>query len=195
MAENTKDPKNITTESSRGVPLEKVEQLMNKRLQDAKIEADKQIQGALVAVFGIFASIISFLTVEFQFLKTLNNLQQIVGFSLILFALLLGFNIALDYLTKSRLDNGISTQYKYFIAIISGIFIIGLISVYFGNDKFTKQKKINKKERYLIANKLNDLQLRCDQKIEICNKSIQLFEKSILKDIEVLNMRIKLLEK
>jgi len=31
-------------------------------------------QASFITVFGIFASITSFLTIEFQFLKTLNNI-------------------------------------------------------------------------------------------------------------------------
>src|SRR5437868_4106995 len=48
-------------------------------LRNAKIEIDKQIQTAqasFITVFGIFASITSFLTIEFQFLKGLANINQ-----------------------------------------------------------------------------------------------------------------------
>ena len=179
MEEKVKGSTNIEMKSAGEIPLE---QVLEKKLQDAKIETNQQIQGALVAAFGIFASVVSFLTVEFQFLKTINNLQQIIGFSLVLFALLLGFNIALNYLANSQLNDKISTHNKYLIMAIAGMFFFGLIFVFWGNNESVKENKIGQKELCVFDNKLNDLQLRCDQKIEICNMRLKLLEKTILQD-------------
>ena len=67
---------------------------LDRVLQDAKEEIAKQIQtdkATLITIFGIFASITSFLTIEFQFLKTISSIEKILGFTLVLFALLFGF--------------------------------------------------------------------------------------------------------
>ena len=93
------------------VIFDKVEKLF----KTAEIETDKKIRQAvetdkasLITVFGIFASITSFLTIEFQFLKTICSYEKLLGFTLVLFALLLGFNLGLDYLVKSRTQKDVT---------------------------------------------------------------------------------------
>lgn len=75
---------------------------------EVKEEIQKQVESVAISqmtIFGIFASILAFLTIEFQLLKTLQNAKAILGFSLVLFALLISFNIALDCIAKNRLSN------------------------------------------------------------------------------------------
>lgn len=74
-------------------------------LEEARKELAIQIQMdkvALMSIFGVFASVLSFLTIEFQFLRTIQPLEKILGFTLVLCALLLCFPLALDVLITSR---------------------------------------------------------------------------------------------
>jgi hypothetical protein len=105
-------------------------ELLQRASAEAKLEIDKQMQlsqASFITVFGIFASITSFLTIEFQFLKTLKNVQHITGFTLILFAALFGFNIALDYLVKSRLDRETPRPNMFFSCFVTCLFVIGIL--------------------------------------------------------------------
>jgi hypothetical protein len=116
-----------------------------KVVTDAEEMIRKQVQldkASLITVFGIFASIISFLTIEFQFLKTVCSFEKILGFTLILFSLLFTFNVALDYLVKSRLDKKTPELSKHFTSLIALFFLIGILLTYKGNEEFCRENEI-----------------------------------------------------
>jgi hypothetical protein len=98
-------------------------------IQAAQVETGRQIQASqitAITIIGIFASIISLLMIEFQLLKTLNKVSQILGYTLIIFVLLLGFNLSLDYLAKSTIYK---EHYKFprgFTIFAITTFLIGL---------------------------------------------------------------------
>jgi hypothetical protein len=112
------------------------------------IEADK---ATLTTVFGLFASITSFLTIEFQFLKTLSDLKSIVGFSILMFSLLFSFNIALDYLIKSRIDKEVPKPNYFFMLWVMILFAIGIAFMFFGNEEKYRESKIY--QRFVDDNK------------------------------------------
>lgn len=123
MMEDTKPvmPQEIVSEPSKTsttVDRETVEKMIQAAKDDAIRHANSKIdeqmqkaQDSFITVFGIFSSVLSFLTIEFQFLRTLSHVDQIVGFSLLLFALLLSFNLALDYMVARRFSQGYRTHY------------------------------------------------------------------------------------
>jgi len=118
-------------------------------LIEARANASKEIReqvqtdkASLITVFGIFASIISFLTIEFQFLKTICSFEKLLGFTLILASLLLCFNIALDYLVKSRTDNKTPKPNLYFTIFITIVFVCGICFMFLGNEEKCKDNKI-----------------------------------------------------
>lgn len=120
---------------------------VEKMIQDAKndvidqanskiAEQMQKSQDSFITIFGIFASVLSFLTIEFQFLRTLTHIEQVIGFSLLLFALLLGFNLALDYLATRRF-NRVHRIHCFFMLLIVvafglGLFFMGRVSVGIG---------------------------------------------------------------
>lgn len=121
------------------------EETVNRMIDQAKSEIrnetkeiEKQVlleRASLITVFGLFASITSFLVIEFQCLKTVSSIWGILGFSCIVFALLLGFNIGLDYLIKSRFDKeGLKLHWNY-IAFISAFFVIGCGAIFYGDER------------------------------------------------------------
>jgi hypothetical protein len=98
-------------------------------------EIEKQVlveRASLITVFGLFASITSFLVIEFQCLKTVSTMWGIVGFSCVICSLLLSFNIGLDYLIKSRFDTKIPRLHWFYTGFIVLLFIIGCVSIYRG---------------------------------------------------------------
>lgn len=110
------------------VTLQEVETMIKnaeiKILQKADHKINEQVQtdkASLITVFGLFASIISFLTIEFQFLKTIDNFNRIIGFNFLLFAHLFGLNLGLDYLVKRR------SHYVLYAGIFFSTLILGLI--------------------------------------------------------------------
>ena len=100
-------------ETPESITSTQVEQLISgsktEFLKDAKEEAIKLVnieiqkdKSSMITVFGIFASIISFLTIDFQFLKTICDPGIILSFTFILFGMLICFNLALDSLVSKR---------------------------------------------------------------------------------------------
>lgn len=121
------------------------EEAVNKMIEKAKSdfrnetkEIEKQVlleRASLITVFGLFASITSFLIIEFQCLKTVSNIWDIIGFSCVIFALLLGFNIGLDYLIKSRFDKeGLKLHWSYILFVVI-FFAAGCGSIFYGEKR------------------------------------------------------------
>lgn len=106
------------------------------RLQqiEDKIQQLEKEKDYLLSVFGIWATLVVFISVEFSFLKALSSGQEFVGFSLVLSGLLLGFNIALDLLSRVRFNNTISRGHKFFYGFTILLLIIGYVIMYFGKD-------------------------------------------------------------
>lgn len=114
-------------------------------LSDAKKEINTQVQmdkASLITVFGIFASVISFLTIEFQFLKTLCSVGKITGFSLLLFSLMLGFNLSLDYLVKSRTEKTAPKPNALFTFFVFITFCMGIIFTFIGNEEKCRDNQV-----------------------------------------------------
>lgn len=131
---------------------EALEEAKKDFLKEAKTEASEEIRkqvqtdkASLITVFGIFASIISFLTIEFQFLRTVCSFEKLVGFTLILASLLLCFNLALDYLVKSRTDEKTPTANILFSIFIVVSFVLGIYLIFLGNEEKCKDNKIYEK--------------------------------------------------
>lgn len=116
---------------------EGVNEMMEQLKSEFRKETERQVlleRASLITIFGLFASITSFLIVEFQCLKAMSGPWQIVGFSCVVFALLLGFNIGLDYLVKSRFDKD-SELHGGYIAFVFLFFAIGCCAIHFGEKQ------------------------------------------------------------
>jgi len=180
--EPTKDGEPITEETIRKA----IEKAKNEFLIATKTEIQKQAQtdrASLITVFGIFASIISFLTIEFQFLRTICSFEKLVGFTLILASLLLCFNLALDYLVKSRTDK--ETPKPNLIFNISAVilFILGIIFINFGNEEKCKDNKIYEKYSEEFKNQQTEFNqnytIEQNKKYNEIKSKIEIIEKAI----------------
>lgn len=106
-------------------------------IEKLRKELDSQAQNSqasFMTILGIFASFISFLTIEFQFLKYLENIYQVIGFTLILFSLLLSFNIGLDYLIKTRLNQETPKPHYWFYITIFLTFALGILFIFISSN-------------------------------------------------------------
>lgn len=141
MSNVVKNKANVSAKADEK-PEELTAEMVQSLIEDAKNEfrketkeIEKQVlleRASLITIFGLFASITSFLIIEFQCLKTVSSIWGIVGFSCVIFALLLGFNIGLDYLIKSRFDKDgqNSRGIRNYIAFVGIIFAIGCGGIY-----------------------------------------------------------------
>ncbi len=116
-------------------------ELQNAISDTVKEEIKKEIavdKASLFTVFGIFASIVTFVSVEIQILKTICDFWNVAGFSLIFLASLLMFILLLDYIGRGW-RNDFIFEIKNFPWIISmfiiAIFVTGLLLAKSGNEK------------------------------------------------------------
>ena len=122
----------LTEDAVREMINEAKAEVLEKARKESKDEITKQVQMdkvSLMTVFGIFASILFILTGEFQFLRTITEVRVILGFSLVMFAQLFSFNIALDYLAKTRLDKETPKPNLWFCGFVCALFILGLVAI------------------------------------------------------------------
>lgn len=155
--------------------------------EESKKETSRQIQRdkeSLTAIFGVFASIIAFLMIEVQFLKTLYSWEKIVGFSIIMCALLLCFNIALGLLIQVRSDAQVSNEHYCFYGVTLflcglGVLLGGLIASR-GNEEGCRNTQIYQEAYKTFEEAQGKLYRSQDQKI----KKIKLKTNSKLQDIE-----------
>ena len=125
----------ITTVVSNQQPYEQyITEAVEKKFKEV-YEHDK---ASLFTLFGVFASILTFTSIEIQILKTTCSFWKITGLSLIMLSSLLCFIFVLDYIGRSW-GKEFNEQWKLFprhlLIIVSVIFITGIISSAFGNEQ------------------------------------------------------------
>lgn len=106
-----------------------------------EIKFDK---ASLFTVFGIFASIVTFVSIEIQILKTLCDFWNVIGFSIIILACLLTFILILDYIGRGW-RNDFKMEIKQFPWILM-IFIILLFATGFVSTSFSTKEVACKDE-------------------------------------------------
>lgn len=97
------------------------------KILEKKFETDKT---SLLMVFGIFASIVTFLSIEIQILKNICDFYRLLWFSLYILWALLSFIFVLQYIIKSWIENDKTTSWKDFIknpSIIITLFVVFLL--------------------------------------------------------------------
>jgi len=138
-----------------------------------KEEIQKEIKfdkASLFTVFGIFASIVTFVSVEIQILKILCDVWNVVGFSIIFLASLVTFVLILDYIGRGW-RNDFKLELKQFpwilLTFIVLLFISGFIAISFSNKEIAcKDEAIFKKYESDFSDKQLELQKGYDSKIQ-----------------------------
>ena len=134
---NTKNNPNQSSKNvgldnaSPGIHLDQINELIAQSkkeiLEEARNDIIKLIEMdkiSYIAIFGIFSSILFFLSTEIQFLKTMNNPLQIAGFSLVLLASLLFFNLSLNFIAKNKKWTGLFIIFFILLFFITGIYLL-----------------------------------------------------------------------
>lgn len=155
-----------------------------KKAIKSEISIDK---GSFTTVFGVFASIVVFLSVEVQFFKTITYFMNIVGFSLIILSTLLTFVFLLDYICRGY-RNSFKNELKEFPWLI---FII-IALVFIGGCLFLRPIKEEVFKENLVFKKYErDFKMRQDELEMIYNLEI----KNLQTEINNIQVRIENLEK
>ena len=97
----------------------------------------KTDKSTLMSIFGVFASIITFLSVEVQILQKAISFDQLIFLSLVLFICLLGFILILEWLIKNWIEESVN---KIPITLYFFIVLLFILIIYFGH-KSTNQNK------------------------------------------------------
>jgi len=137
-----------------------------------KDEIQKEIKfdkASLFTVFGIFASIVTFVSIEIQILRTVCDFWNVVGFSIISLGSLLTFILILDYIGRGW-RNEFKLEVKQFpwilMIFIVLLFIVGFVSASFSKSEVAcKDEAVFKKYESDFLDKQFELQKRYDDKI------------------------------
>lgn len=164
---NTNKQTNYTESENVKIDLKEVDNRISQEVEryyeKSKADIDKLIQSdkaSLMTIFGLFASILTFLTIEFQFLTKVTCFYNILGFTLVLFALLISFNLALDYLAKNSSDKIILPN-KWFMIFILLTLVSGVVFIWLGQCS---------------DNEINKIQIGYDKKISELETKILILE-------------------
>lgn len=143
-----KDTSNIGEQTNRLVTDEKLAKDLAQSEQRILEQLGQKIQeekGDFIAVISIFASAIAFLTIEFQFLRTVMSAEKILGFSLIMWSLLISFNMVIFGMLRYISDKHASmVRYKdlFFHLIVVLVFLVGVYLTVHGNEEKARENKI-----------------------------------------------------
>lgn len=145
-----------------------------------EIKFDK---ASLFTVFGIFVSIVTFVSIEIQILKTLCDFWNVTGFSIIILASLLTFILILDYIGRGW-RNDFKLEIKQFPWILS-VFIILLFATGFISTSFSakeiacKDETIFKKYESNFLDKQLELEKMYSSKIQNLQNEVDSSKKAI----------------
>lgn len=145
-----------------------------------EIKSDK---ASLFTVFGIFASIVTFVSIEIQILKTLCDFWNVIGFSIIILASLLTFILILDYIGRGW-RNDFKLEIKQFpwilMVFIILLFATGFISTSFSTKEVAcKDEAIFKKYESDFLDKQLELEKMYDNKIQNLQNEIDNNKKAV----------------
>ncbi|HGF0779179.1 TPA: hypothetical protein ACF71V_003403, partial [Legionella pneumophila] len=147
-----------------------ITEIVEKKVNE-EIAHDK---ATLFTVFGIFASIVTFTSIEIQILKNTCSFEKITGLSLITLSSLLFFIFILDYIGRSWREE-VSKQMKFFpwhlFLITSTIFLMGIGLSISGNEQLCVY---------------NNIYARYEKDF---NEKQALFEQTVLADIKKLRKK------
>lgn len=133
QGENT-SPIGVSKKEAEGIIKDAVEARVHQILDtyEQRIATDK---ASIISVFGVFASVVAFVSFEIQAFKTLCTYSKLAGFTLILLGSLLTFNLILHYLAKTWV--GKDDTHSFFERVTkrpegSIIFLMSILLIAFG---------------------------------------------------------------
>lgn len=138
-------------------------------INDLRLELKTESQDTkkeFLTFFGLFASFMTFLSIEVQILKTNNNISEILGISILILSFLMFFAIILNDISKDVNDFKVFIKPMYVLTFI--FVLVGSLMLYDGNS-ISKENIDMKKKNINIHRKVDSL----NKKIHNLNKKIQ----------------------
>ncbi|MFA5829314.1 MAG: hypothetical protein WC843_02360 [Candidatus Gracilibacteria bacterium] len=190
---------NVTTQQGEQTVLSKSD--VEKMINDAVGKVDEKIlpitgkidkfekrlvtdKASLMTVFGIFASVVTFLSVEIQFLKNVCDPLRLVGFSLILLASLLSFVWILHLIANYWINEKVKDHPKLLVFFIFLLFVFGGWLLFAGKDE------ISCRENFLYEKYSNDFNTRQIELKDGLDKEMNGFQEQWSSDFKNLEQKI-----
>ncbi len=128
---------------------EEVKKLLKKEVSDATINFNENIKREgqdikkdFIIIFGLFASFVTFLSIEVQIFKNKENVSELIGISSITLAFILFFAIVINNITRE--NNNWKDFFKPSQFFISIFLLIGFYFLYQGGEQTSLHLKIEK---------------------------------------------------
>ena len=137
---------------------------LEKSISNLKEELKEESQDTkkeFLTFFGLFASFMTFLSIEVQILKTNDNVNEILGISILILSFLMFFAIILNDISKDVKDFGVFKKPMYVLTLI--FLCVGCFLLYNGssvnkkNDTLLEQNTVNKKTIDSLGYKIKSL--------------------------------------
>lgn len=168
--------------SSQGSRLDKLEDTFEKRLATNTTN--------LITVFGIFASIVTFLSIEIQIFKNICDPLRLLGFSLIVLASLVSFIFVLHVIANFWINEKAKEYPKIIIAFILLFFIGGIALFFTGKDEAScKENFIFQRYSNDFNSKQIDLETNINSKLNNFEQQFNDQIKSVEKQVESLKQK------
>lgn len=143
----------LTSKETQSLINKQVAEQVNDDLKSFKdtLATDK---ASLISVFGLFASIVSFLLVQVQVFKYICSVEKIIGLSIIMISSLLFLNLSLHDIACKWINKEIKINYFLYIVVLIFLFIGAVLSFY-GNEAVCTAEKTNNLNQIEMPMKYN----------------------------------------
>lgn len=162
----------LSTISLNNQQKEEVKTLLNvelensvKIIKDDVIKEGQEIKRDFLTIFGLFASFVTFLSIEVQVFKNRDNILELIGITSISLSFVMFFALVINDISKDKSEWKDFLKPTYIINI--SFAILGVLALYIGGDlsqneikNIEKQNNINKKEIIKFKEDIEKLELQ-----------------------------------
>jgi mannose/fructose/N-acetylgalactosamine-specific phosphotransferase system component IIB len=155
---------------------EEVKTLLNNELQvsvrDIKsdvIKEGQEIKRDFLTIFGLFASFVTFLSIEVQVFKNRDNILELIGITSISLSFVMFFALVINDISKDKSEWRDFLKPTYVMNITFAI--LGVLALYIGGnlsknevENLQKQNELDKKEIIRIKKDIKELELKISKK-------------------------------
>jgi hypothetical protein len=111
----------------------------------SELKAESQdTKKEFLTFFGLFASFMTFLSIEVQILKTNDNVNEILGISILILSFLMFFAIILNDISKDVIDFQVFRKPMYVLTLI--FLCVGCLLLYNGSSVNKKNHDLSKQQ-------------------------------------------------